>query len=277
MSADAIAKARKMQAGSREHGKASSVLIETGSGGGPFSFDQITVGFVFSPLTKHEAAYGTDVLRPVPLAPGSGWVLPAGLSGKCDWTGDSRFLNVSLSPALVNDISGGRNLPFEPRYGFTDATAINIALDLHANDGQGPVATVYREAMTMALGAHLIKTLSETSPLAVPAPILDDQRLARAVDRIEADLMADLSLDELAAIAGMSTFHFARSFKAATGEAPHRFVMRRRIGRAKILLRSTALPIAEIAFQVGWENVSHFTHAFRTLEGVTPGSFRAAL
>jgi AraC family transcriptional regulator len=109
------------------------------------------------------------------------------------------------------------------------------------------------------------------------APVLEDARLARAVDRIEADLTGDLSLDELAAAAGMSVFHFARSFKAVTGEAPHRFVMRRRIERAKILLRTTALPVAEIAFRVGWENVSHFGQAFRGVTGVTPGSFRSGI
>jgi AraC family transcriptional regulator len=250
------------------------MLVATGSGGGPFVFDQMTVGFVFTPLAKHEAAYGTSVARPVPLAPGSGWLLPAGIDGVCEWTGESLFLNVSFSAALVGEITGGRNLPFEPRYGFTDATAANIALDLHGANPGGPVATIYRDAMTLALGAHLVKALSEQAPVAVQAPVLEDARLARAVDLIEADLTAALSLDDLATAAGMSAFHFARSFKKATGEAPHRFVVRRRVERAKILLRSTTLPIAEIAFRVGWENVSHFGQAFRAITGATPGNFR---
>lgn len=275
MSADAVAKAKKAAVGAREHGRASSVMVSTGSGGGRFSFDQMTVGFVFSPLKRHEAAYGTDVLRDVPLAPASGWLLPAGLSGACEWSGDSLFLNVSFSAALVSEITGASNGSFAPRYGFADATAVNIALDLHAHGGEGPIAAVYREAMTLALAAHLIKATDSSEPAPVQAPVLADQRLARAIDRIEADLTGDLSLEELAGIAGMSTFHFARSFKAATGEAPHRFIVRRRIERAKILLRTTTLPVAEIAFRVGWDNVSHFTQAFKSVTGLTPGAFRA--
>jgi AraC family transcriptional regulator len=275
MTADAVAKAKKAAVGARDHGRASSVLVATGSGGGRFAFDQMTVGFVFSPLKRHEAAYGTDVLRDVPLAPASGWLLPAGLSGACEWSGDSLFLNVSFSADLVGEITGGRNEGFAPRYGFADATAVNIALDLHAHGGEGPIATVYREAMTLALAAHLLKATEGSEPPVVQAPVLADQRLARAIDRIEADLTADLSLEELAGIAGMSTFHFARSFKAATGEAPHRFLIRRRVERAKILLRTTPLPVAEIAFRVGWENVSHFSQAFKSVTGLTPGAFRA--
>lgn len=275
MTAEAVAKAKKASVGAREHGRAASTLIATGSGGGRFGFDQMTVGFVFTPLGRHEAAYGTDKARDVPLAPGTGWLLPAGLAGSCEWTGDSLFLNVSFSNSLINEISGGSNASFAPRYGFTDATAVNIALDLHGATGEGPVATVYKDAMTLALAAHLVKATQETAPLVTQAPVLEDARLARAIDRIESDLTAELSLDDLAAIAGMSTFHFARSFKAATGEAPHRFVMRRRVERAKILLKTTALPIAEIAWRVGWENVSHFSQAFKSVTGMTPGTFRA--
>lgn len=277
MSVEAIAKARKAEVGLRRHGRAMSTLVSTGSGGGAFAFDEMTVGFVFTSLSKHEAGYGTDRLRSVPLGPGTGWLLPAGLSGACDWTGESLFLNVSFSSALIGEISGGRNAPFDPRYGFADATAVNMALDLHMASQEGPVATIYREAMTLALAAHLVKTLSETAPLVAAAPVIEDMRLARAVDLIETELTADLSLEQLARTAGMSAFHFARSFKAATGEAPHKFVMRRRVERAKILLATTKLPVAEIAFRVGWENVSHFSQAFRSIAGTTPGSFRNAM
>jgi AraC family transcriptional regulator len=275
MTADLVAKARKLEPGARDHGAADSTLVQTGSGGGPFAFQRVTVGFVFSPLKRHEAAYGTAVARDVPLAPGAGWLLPAGIDGACEWSGDSLFLNVSFSPDLLSDITGGKGLDFAPRYAFMDATAANIALDLHAADSAGPMAAIYRQSMTMALAAHLAKALMETAPPVTQAPVLEDARLARAVDLIEARLAEAPSLDDLASAAGMSPFHFARSFRKATGEAPHRFLMRRRIERAKILLATTPLPVAEIGWRVGWQNAAHFTQAFRAMTGMTPGAYRA--
>jgi AraC family transcriptional regulator len=85
-----------------------------------------------------------------------------------------------------------------------------------------------------------------------------------------------VSLERLADIAAMSPFHFARSFKKATGMPPHQFLASRRIERAKHLLKMTGLPIVEVAFRVGYENVSHFTQLFRRMTGGTPGQFRTA-
>jgi AraC family transcriptional regulator len=96
------------------------------------------------------------------------------------------------------------------------------------------------------------------------------------VERIETDLTGDLSLETLASVAGFSVFHFAKSFKAATGQPPHAFVMSRRVERAKVLLKTTSLPLLEIAYRVGWENAAHFSTAFKRATGLTPGAFRAS-
>lgn len=253
---------------------AQTSLIRTGSGAGPFAFDDVTVGFVFRSLARHEAAYGTDRRRHVPLAPGTGWLLPARLAGSCSWDGPSDFINLTIERRLLEQVGAGR-LDFAPRYAFHDETALRIVLDLHEAAGEDGPTRLYRETMTLALAAHLARRIGET-PDPVPAmPAIDDPRLARVVDHVEAHLPDDLSLETLAGIAAMSPFHFARSFKSRIGEPPHRYVMRRRVARACLLLRTTSLSVAEIGARVGWANPAPFGHAFRTWMGMSPGAYRA--
>jgi len=110
-----------------------------------------------------------------------------------------------------------------------------------------------------------------------PAPArggLGAQRLRLVIDYIEANLDDDLSLAMLAEMAGRSLHHFSDAFRQSTGTPPHRYIMIRRIERAKILLLSTDMPVAQIAFAVGFASQSHFGAMFRALTGVTPLRFR---
>jgi AraC family transcriptional regulator len=74
----------------------------------------------------------------------------------------------------------------------------------------------------------------------------------------------------------MSPFHFARSFKAATGSPPHAFVVARRMDRAAALFRSTDLPVAAVAKAVGFSSPPHFRRHFRAHWGATPGDYAEA-
>jgi AraC family transcriptional regulator len=106
---------------------------------------------------------------------------------------------------------------------------------------------------------------------------LSQERLRRVRDYVEAHLDDDLSLTVLADIACLSPYHFSRSFKRAVGVGPQRYVIKRRIERAKRLLRQTHQPLALIAQEAGFTDQSHLTTMFRSETGVTPGRFRAAL
>lgn len=81
------------------------------------------------------------------------------------------------------------------------------------------------------------------------------RRLLRAKDRMDAASHEEWPVRRLAAVSGLSESHFARSFKVAFGIPPHRYLLTRRIERAKALLRDTDLPVIEIAFQTGWESL----------------------
>lgn len=78
----------------------------------------------------------------------------------------------------------------------------------------------------------------------------------------------------LASVSGVSEAHFARSFRDAFGVPPHRYLLTRRIERAKALLRETALPITEIAFATGWNSLGTFGRTFRDITGLSPGELR---
>lgn len=72
----------------------------------------------------------------------------------------------------------------------------------------------------------------------------------------------------------MNPFHFVRTFKQATGYAPHQYIVNRRVERARRLLAETELPVAQVALSVGFQNQSHFTKVFRRATGATPRTFR---
>ena len=89
-----------------------------------------------------------------------------------------------------------------------------------------------------------------------------------------AKLEAGLTVGQLAAVARLSPYHFARQFKAATGLPPHQYVVARRGERAQQLLRQGDNSLAEVAARVGFSDQSQFCHHFKRLVGVTPGQFR---
>jgi AraC family transcriptional regulator len=99
-------------------------------------------------------------------------------------------------------------------------------------------------------------------------------RLRRVTEYIQQNLDKDLTLGELAAVVCMSRYHFARLFKGSTGVPPHRFVVRQRIARARGVLATPELSIAEISRLVGFRTPSHFTTVFRRVAGVTPRGYR---
>ncbi len=95
----------------------------------------------------------------------------------------------------------------------------------------------------------------------------------RAMAYIDSHLGEDLVLDDLAAAARISKYHFARLFRSATGCSPMAYVMRSRIERAKDMLREDCGLIVEVALELGFCDQSHFTRSFRRETGHTPGEY----
>jgi AraC family transcriptional regulator len=122
---------------------------------------------------------------------------------------------------------------------------------------------------------HLIHRYG-AAHVAPVAPALSSG-LERVLDLIENHLDEDLSHATLAAAAGQSVYGFARSFAKTMGEPPHRYVLRRRVERARQLLTHTATPLADLAATLGFSSQAHLTTAFLRATGTTPARFRNAL
>ena len=100
------------------------------------------------------------------------------------------------------------------------------------------------------------------------------RRLLRAKDRMDAASEEAWPVERLANVSGVSSAHFARSFKEAFGVPPHRYLLTRRIERAKALLRDSDAPIIEIALQTGWNSLGTFGRVFRDITGESPRELR---
>jgi len=101
------------------------------------------------------------------------------------------------------------------------------------------------------------------------------RRLLRAKDRIDAASEEDWPVERLARVSGVSSAHFARAFKDAFATPPHRYLLSRRIERAKAMLRDTDAAIIDIAFQTGWQSLGSFGRSFRDITGESPSQLRA--
>lgn len=152
---------------------------------------------------------------------------------------------------------------------------IGLALLAECKSGF-PTGRLFGESLAMALTARLIGHYS-TSQLSVPssnANGLPTWRLRRVTDYIEENIGSELGLENLAAVAEFSEFHFSRMFKLRTGLTPHAYVTERRIARAKELLIHSKMSIKEISVDLGFGDQAHMTTVFKRYTRTTPKKFR---
>ena len=103
---------------------------------------------------------------------------------------------------------------------------------------------------------------------------LPPDRLRRVLDHIESHLGESITQRHLAGLAQLSMDHFARLFRHSIGVPPHRYMLQRRIARARELVADRRLSLAEIGYELGFPSQAHFTTMFRRLVGATPGAYR---
>jgi AraC family transcriptional regulator len=136
--------------------------------------------------------------------------------------------------------------------------------------GQRTLSPIEASTLEHLLAAHVVGSTGSRRGGGKLSPT----SLKRVLDRIEDELDQPLTLDQLAGEACLSAFHFARLFKRSTGLAPHKYVLARKIERAKQQLMTTDRTVGEIATSLGFLNVHHFRRQFRAQLGVLPGTLR---
>jgi AraC family transcriptional regulator len=150
-----------------------------------------------------------------------------------------------------------------------------LAVDAELTAG-GAGGKLAAESLANVLAVHLIRHVSAPRRSARGRDGTLPRGLLRAVvEYIEEHLEAGPTLEQIAAVARLSAYHFARQFKRATGLPPHQYVILRRVERARQLLQTgTDLSLAEVAARAGFSDQSQFSHHFKRLIGVTPRQFQ---
>ena len=237
----------------------------------------------------HVRRRGDGRLQHCDAIPGTIWLCPNGvredmirLYGEVE-----ESLHLYL-PASLLSATALREFDVDPddvslRYdgGFLDPLIEQVARTVHAEMvDPAPAGKILAETLALALGAHILRRHSSLVPESTPLPTargaLDTRRLRRVTDFIDAHLGEDLTIAVLANEACLSPFHFARSFKAAVGTAPHRYVTDRRIAYARTLIADGRIPLAAIADICGFSSQAHLTRWFKRIVGTTPSEYRTS-
>jgi AraC family transcriptional regulator len=202
---------------------------------------------VLSGAVKYEVCTKGRTLR-FTSRPGTMFLLPRGTVDEVNWAGPTQRMAVAIHPSLLSN-----------------------ALEETAHENEIELTEHWD-----LLAVYLVKryAVRQVIPVIYKGG-LPGFRLKRVLDYIAASLDENISLSQLAAIAGMSPHYFSELFKQSTGCAPHNYVLLQKIERAKQQLRDPQRSIIDAGLDAGFQNSSHFARMFRKLVGTTPSRYRA--
>jgi AraC family transcriptional regulator len=192
--------------------------------------------------------------------------------------GLSFYLRRDTFDRLADDLGGNRidDLAIRPGVAINDSVIANLGLCLLPTiERPEQLSTLFVDHVVMALHTHLAQRYGGMRmPRTSGCGSLTPWQLRLARDMIDAHLTRRVSLAKIASNCGLSVSHFARAFTCSTGVPPHRWLMQRRVDRAKDLMRTTSTPLAAVAVACGFSDQSHFTRVFAQTIGVTPNEWR---
>lgn len=241
-------------------------------------FHEVNIPLAGNLTTQKISATGKQLLLKSSI--GGLCITPAGQSIGAFWEKPIDHLGIFLEPefvlqtAIENRFSS--SFEFLETYEDKDPLMQHIGLALLAEaNAETPSGKLYADSLVQTLTLHLLKNYSTANVVQEHLNGgLSGYKLRRVTDFINANLEEDLSLGEIAAVADLSQFHFARAFRKTTGLTPQQYVMHQRIERAKELLSKDDLPLVEISLRAGFKNQSHFTTLFRKFTKLTPKTWR---
>jgi len=207
-------------------------------------------------------------------------MVPGGASGFWEDHLPCDMISVRLAPSLVASTAEALALPRDrtdlaPRIGARDPLVEHVVRALMAElEAPAPAGRIYADGLAVALTTRLLQNFSAIG--AVGRQTLSKPQVRRLVEFVEANLEADLTLEQLAAVAGISVPHLTTLFRRTMGQSVHAYVMERRVQRARDLLLRHDMSIAEVALETGFAHQSHLARWMRRLLGVTPSEILKA-
>jgi AraC family transcriptional regulator len=211
---------------------------------------------------------------------GTTFVLPRGTADELRWAGPTHRIAVAVHPSLLvnalEETAGEHDIELTQHWNVIDRNimALLVAMTTDLDEGS-PAGRLYGESLANALAVYLLSRYAVHRR--VPRMFkgeLPRYRLNRVLEYIADNMAENLGLAELAAVTGMSPHYFCELFKRTMGWSPYRFVLLKRIERAKELLRDPTLSILEVGVRVGFQNPSHFAKTFNRFVGISPSKFQ---
>jgi AraC family transcriptional regulator len=229
---------------------------------------------------RYVCKLGSDVARAVARPPFTLGFEPATVALEVEGD-EADYVSIFQSPALYRSIGGADFAPErwdgDRLSAAADPTTLQVVLALALAVEDPAVDALLMQHLGIALACRVVRLLG-ARPQAPQPHALPPRTLRRVIDQIEGFIGdAGLSVETLASTAHLSPYHFSRAFKAATGEPPHRFILRRRVGRAKLHLAEADATLADIAYACGFASQAHFCGVFRRLTGMTPKQYRGTV
>ena len=226
------------------------------------------------------AAFNSDKLMPYQSEPGGFDVVPQGSTYRSiETTGFCIILayKQAIADRIMAEYTDEAALEFIPGQvqARTKGSGLAQALQAFFADAEHVGGSLYLESLATLIMGYVIRHRSTLSGRLKRVPDhLTPKQLKAIVEYIQSHLHSELRLDQIANQVGISPYYLAHAFKATTGLSPHQYVLHCRLARSQRLLRDTQLPIAAIAYEVGFGSQSHLTTVFRRMLQTTPGLYR---
>ena len=203
-------------------------------------------------------------------------VTAVGESRRVRWDEPSSFFTVRLAEGFVRSVGESLDVDVERAgitggFGHRDPALEHLAFALLRATVDGVADEARDEAIATAMAGRLLEGYARRrGPVTSPGGGLAPRTLGRVVELVHGTLDGAISIGDMARVAGLSPFHFARQFRRSTGVAPHAYVVRARVHEATRLILEGA-DAADAAARVGFSSQGHLTRHMRRLLGVTPG------
>ncbi|MFC3747033.1 helix-turn-helix domain-containing protein [Paenibacillus sp. GCM10012306] len=212
--------------------------------------------------------------------PGDIQIMPSGQNTYCQWEQAISFLKMEITPSYMDEVAYESGLGWtghielDHKFLVQDPKLLQLSQWMFEElSNNGASGKLYIDSLANMTIIHLLQHYTTSSQKCLKPKHVTNQQISLVIEYMHAHLEKDISLDEISAVANVSTSHLVRLFKQHTGFTPHQYLIQLRIERSKFLIRCGKMSFKEIAAQVGFSDQGHFTKLFKRTVGLTPMQF----